>query len=318
MPKLDGIDYKELYGLSVDKENSELFFNDSKHLYVNKNDGSHYISVTTLIGEYENKFDEAFWSKYKALELFLDGDVWSNVKIKLGNTKKWDPNLLTLYNINEEDFNKEVDKILAEWASNRNEACEHGTYVHSLYENSFYGNTQFDLGKYGYPEASGYYDCPRNYYELDLENAIYPEFLMSWTSPDGELKIAGQSDLICKRGNDIWILDWKTNKEIKKRSFYDKNKKDVQRMLYPLNDLMDCNYQHYELQLSTYAWILQQIRPEFNIKGLSIIHIDRNSGRQTEYPLEYRKEHVEKMIKHYKHQLMIKKQLDRLEPYKIG
>ena len=31
MPKLDGIEYKELFGLSVDKENSELFFNDSNH-----------------------------------------------------------------------------------------------------------------------------------------------------------------------------------------------------------------------------------------------------------------------------------------------
>lgn len=317
MPKLEGIEYKELFGLSVDKENSELFFSDASHSYVNKTDGSRYISVTTLIDKYVPKFDELFWAKYKALELFLDGDVWSNVKTTLQNTKKWNPKLLTIYNINEEDFNNEVENIRADWAANRDEACDHGSYVHSLMENTFYGNTQFDLGRFGYPEASGTYDCPRNYYELDLENAIYPEFLMSWTSPDGELKIAGQADLIIKEGNDIICLDWKTNKEIKKRSFYDKNKKDVQRMLYPLNDLMDCNYQHYELQLSTYCWILQQIRPEFNIKGLSIIHIDRN-GKQTEYPLEYRKEHVEKMIKHYKNQLAIQKQLDRLEPYKIG
>ena len=75
MPKLDGVEYKELYGLSVDKENKELFFNDSKHLYLNKKDGSKYTSVTTLIGEYENKFDEFFWARYKALELFLDGDI---------------------------------------------------------------------------------------------------------------------------------------------------------------------------------------------------------------------------------------------------
>ena len=70
-------------------------------------------------------------------------------------------------------------------------------------ENTFYGNTQFDFGKYGYSEASGLYDCPKNYYELDLENAVYPEFLMSWQSDDGVLKLAGQADLICKRGNNI-------------------------------------------------------------------------------------------------------------------
>ena len=317
MPKLEGLEYKELFGLSVDKENADIFFNDSQHLYVNKNDGSHYISVTQLIREYENKFDEEFWAKYKALELFLDGDVWSNLKLKLQTTKKWDENLLEKYNINIEDFNIEVVKIKQEWAQTRDEACEHGSFVHSLMENTFYGNTQFDFGKYGYAEASGLYDCPKNYYELDLENAIYPEFLMSWQSDDGVLKLAGQADLICKRGNNIWCLDWKTNKEIKKRSFYDKVKKDVQRMKYPLNNFMDCNYAHYQLQLSTYCWMLQQIRPEFEIKGLSIIHIDR-TGKQTEYPMEYCKNDVERMIKHYKNQLAIKAQLDRIEPYKIG
>ena len=50
------------------------------------------------------------------------------------------------------------------------------------------------------------------------------------------------------------MIFWKwTNKEIKKRSFYDKNRKDVQHMKYPLNNIMDCNYWHYTLQLSTYA-----------------------------------------------------------------
>lgn len=317
MPRLEGLEYKELYGLSVDKENSELFFNDAKHLYINKNNGSKYISVTTLIGEYENKFDEYFWSRYKALETFLDGDAWSNVRIKLQNTKKWNPELLTIYNIKEEDFDKEVNKIILEWAENRDEACDHGSWVHSLMENTFYGNTQFDFGKYGYAEASGLYDCPRNYYELDLENGVYPEFLMSWQSKDGILKIAGQADLIIKQGNDIICLDWKTNKEIKKRSFYDKQRKDVIRMKYPLNNFMDVNYYHYQLQLSTYAWILQQRNPNFNIKGLSIIHIDRQ-GKQTEYPLDYCKNDVERMIKHYHHKLIVQQQLDRIEPYKIG
>jgi len=316
MPKLQGVESKQLFGLDVDKENKELFFNDSSHLYINKLDGSHYISVTTLIGEYENKFDEFFWSRYKALETLMDGDVWSNVRVKLQTTKRWDPTLIEKYNIDLDKFNQEVARIISEWAENRDEACSHGTYVHSLMENTFYGNTQFDFSKYGYAEASGCYQCPKNYYELDIEDAVYPEFLMSWTSDDGMLKLAGQADLIIKHGNEIWILDWKTNKEIKKRSFYDKNKKDVQRMKYPLNNLMDCNYVHYELQLSTYAYILQQIRPELTIKGLSIIHIDR-SGKQTEYPLEYRKNDVERMIKHYQKQLKIKSQLERNEPFKI-
>ena len=74
MPKLQGVESKELFGLSVDKENKELFFNDSSHLYINKLDGSHYISVTTLALEYENKFDEFFWARYKITEAIRIGD----------------------------------------------------------------------------------------------------------------------------------------------------------------------------------------------------------------------------------------------------
>ena len=33
---------------------------------------------------------------------------------------------------------------------------------------------------------------------------------------------------------------------------------------------MDCTKVHYALQLSTYAWMLQQVNPAFNIKQLNI------------------------------------------------
>ena len=88
----------------------------------------------------------------------------------------------------------------------------------------------------------------RENYILDLDNGIYPEFLMSWISPEG-LHVAGQADLVCKSGNDIDILDWKTNKEIKRRSFYNSSKKSNVKLKYPLNSLEDCNYNIYMLYL---------------------------------------------------------------------
>ncbi len=65
---------------------------------------------------------------------------------------------------------------------------------------------------------------------------------------------------------------------------------------------MDTNYWHYTLQLSLYAYLLQQINPEFNIKLLKLIHVDHND-KVTEYEVEYLKEDVELMLKHYKKQL---------------
>ena len=91
MPKLDGIEYKELYGLSVDKENKELFFNDANHLYINKNDGSHYISVTTLIGEYERKH----WAPIRNKACIIENDspymdyLTKEYLEKKDNEKKW-------------------------------------------------------------------------------------------------------------------------------------------------------------------------------------------------------------------------------------
>jgi hypothetical protein len=108
-------------------------------------------------------------------------------------------------------------------------------------ETSFYGNTHFDLSNYGCPTICGDYTCIKGNYHLDLENGMYPEFLMSYVTPEG-IRIAGQADLIVKSGNDISVFDYKTNREIKKRSFYNASKKKNVMMKYPLNNIEDVNF----------------------------------------------------------------------------
>lgn len=315
MPALKGVKTKTMFGYQVDKENDDVIYSDGPHVYLSKLDGSKYISVTTLIGEYENKFNEAFFSKYKALEALADPDHFSLVKQGLLNTQIWNPELLNKLNIDETEFNDKVTEILDSWHANRDEACDHGTWVHSLMEESFYNKTHFDLSNYGSPQIVGTFTCTPGYYTLDIDHGMYPEYLISWISPDG-LKISGQVDLLVRNGNDVSIFDYKTNKEIKKKSFFNATKKRNVMMKYPLNDIMDCNYWHYVLQLSTYAYMVQQINPELNIKELKLVHIDR-SGKQTIYDLEYRKDDVERMIKHYAKQLKTKELLDLDKPFII-
>jgi hypothetical protein len=84
-------------------------------------------------------------------------------------------------------------------------------------------------------------------------------------------------------------------------------------MKFPLANIMDTNYWHYTLQLSLYAYLLQQINPEFQIKLLRLIHIDHNN-KKTDYDVEYMKDTVELMLKHYKKQLKIQLELDRIKP----
>lgn len=315
MPALKGVKQKTMFGYQVDKENDDVIYSDGPHVYLSKVDGSKYISVTTLIGEYENKFNEAFFSKYKALEALADPDHFSLVKQGLLNTQIWNPELLNKLNIDETEFNDKVTEILDSWHNTRDEACDHGTWVHSLMEESFYNKTHFDLSNYGSPEIVGNYTCTPGYYTLDIDHGMYPEYLISWISPEG-VKISGQVDLLVRNGNDVSIFDYKTNKEIKKKSFFNSSKKSNVMMKYPLNTIMDCNYWHYVLQLSTYAYMVQQINPELNIKELKLIHIDR-TGKQTVYDLEYRKDDVERMIKHYAKQLKTKELLDLDKPFII-
>ena len=114
-------------------------------------------------------------------------------------------------------------------------------------------------------------------------------------------------DLIVKSGNDIVIVDHKTNKKIDQKSGFDSISKSNFKMKYPLNNLMDCNFYHYTLQLSTYAWMLQKINPNFVIKDLILNHYDHN-GNNTLYHCEYLKKDVERMLYHYKKELILEKQ----------
>lgn len=227
-------------------------------------------------------------------------------------TKKFNPIFVRKFGIDEEVFYNKRNEILTSYDEERNKSCERGTKIHADFEQSFYKDEPQKLEKFG---LGGEFICRPHNYELDLPKGIYPEYLISKVSADGILRIAGQIDLLVKDGNDIYIYDYKTNKEIKQKSYYNKNKRAHECMKFPLNDIMDTNYWHYTLQLSLYAYLLQQINPEFNIKLLKLIHVD-HSNKVTEYELEYMKSTVENMLKHYKKQLKVQAELGRNAPIK--
>jgi hypothetical protein len=109
------------------------------------------------------------------------------------------------------------------------------------------------------------------------------------------------------------IVTHNTNKEIKTKGGFNSQTRATTKMKYPLNNLDDCNFYHYSLQLSTYAWMLQQINPEFVIKDLILNHYD-HKGNNTLYHCEYLKHDVERMLAYYKKQLIRQQQLDRRTP----
>lgn len=240
--------------MKIDKQNGNVAFENESHTYWNVNDNKRYISVTTLIHRYVQEFDKEFWSAYKALEKLMPKESWAVEKKSLLNTKKFNREILDTYNISELEFNKTQQDILDAWDAENRKSCDRGTKIHEEIEHSFYDHPKdISLQKFG---LGGKFECKKDYSELDLDCGVYPEYLIYRESDDGILRIAGQVDLIVKQGNEITIIDHKTNKKIDQKSGFDSTTKSNARMKYPLNNLMDCNFYHYTLQLSTYAWML--------------------------------------------------------------
>ena len=110
-----------------------------------------------------------------------------------------------------------------------------------------------------------------------LEDGIYPEHLIY----NEKLGIAGQSDLIYVADRYIDIDDYKTNKEIVENSFgFPHNSK---MMLSPVNNLMDCNYWHYALQLSIYMKLILFKNHHLKPGVLRMIHFDFEVEKRDQY-----------------------------------
>lgn len=285
------------------KINGNIAFQEEGHVYFDVTDTKKkYISVTTMIEKFGQPFDKEFWSSYKALEKLLPKDEWAIEKKSLLNNKIFNRDVLEAHSINENDFNTEKQAILDAWQSENKKSCERGTKIHAQLENSFYKKKKnIDLAKY---QVGGKFECVKDSTQLDLENGAYPEYLISWDSPSGKLHVAGQIDLIAKKGNSIVILDWKTNKKLDLKGFYDSKTKKTTKMKFPLNSLEECNYSHYNLQLSTYAYMLTQKYPEFVIEDLVLVHFDHDDN-MTVYHLPYLKTEVEKMLAFYEKQSVL-------------
>lgn len=292
--------------MKYDKVNGDVGFLEGPHRYENLKDPSiKYTSVTTMIEKYGKPFDKKFVSKYKALERLLPSDIWKKEKGSLWKSHKIPSNFLEVYDISETELNKVQQDILDEWAETNRIACERGTKIHAQLENSFYKTgSNITLKKFG---IGGKFECKKDYSDLDLEYGVYPEYLIYYDNPKIDLHIAGQIDLIVKNCNDIWIIDHKSNAKIDLKGFYNSSTRSTDKMLYPLTNLDECNFNHYQLQLSTYAWMLQKINPDFVIKGLMLNHYDHD-GNNTIYNCSYLKDDVEKMLKHFAKQQKLEKQ----------
>ena len=125
---------------------------------------------------------------------------------------------------------------------------------------------------------------------LEVSNGIIPELKIY----NHKYKIAGMSDQPCFNLPYFSINDWKTSRVINKENKFGK-------MLYCLSHLDDSNFNHYNIQLSLYAWMLEQYG--YICENLGITHIlfnnDNSPSHHVYYPMKYLKKEVEDMLEYY-------------------
>lgn len=299
--------------LRIDKKNGDLAFNEEEHRYWNvKHYDREYTSITTLIGKFHEKFDEEFFSRYKALEKLISKDDFKSIKSELLRIQKWKSDYNERFGISTEELEIVRQELIKEWRKINKESTDIGTAFHNERELQWYA-AQGDtakvvslLKKYSLPANEGEYQCERHDFSLNREKAVMPEFLIYYSCPSNIVHLAGQVDLLIKDGNDIYILDYKTNKDgIKSKAIFNTKTKSIKKMFYPINTLDDTVMTHYNLQLSLYAWMLKKMNPEFNIKLLRLIHIDRE-GNETNHDVPFLEEECTRLLKHWKKQLYVK------------
>ena len=285
--------------MSFDKIGGRVGFNDEAHSYTNIDTGEKYISVTTLIGKFKPEFKTDYWSVYKAVKDTLEDPKdwkpwWKYKKIAGGwaNVPQYFHTQLGKVTLTEDQlYAIEVKRIyyVDKWQKEKDDSCALGSAIHAELEEAAHHCQQIRHEKVNYQVS-----------EKDLlvaqdfsSNGVYPELLIH----NDKFMVAGQADKIFKQGIYVDIHDYKTCKEITKEPFMEET------LLSPFTNIPNANYWIYEIQLSMYGWMLEQLG--YKVRNLYMHWIYGDDKESTvrdkvkTFEVEYRKDIVIEMVEHH-------------------
>jgi hypothetical protein len=197
-------------------------------------------------------------------------------------------------------------EIIEMWNAKNRKAVERGKKFHAMQEEKWYkkGKNVFkhEILENGLKVSRSL---------VDLKPGVYPELMLY----NLEYNIVGQSDEVEIYDNkEFSIRDWKTNETLDfegVKIFDPTSKTKKQKLMYqPLHKYPDCNGTHYQVQLSLYAWMLEQFG--YKCRDLLIKHAIfeeiRNEDvfvNEIHYPLDYAKKDIKNLLIHFKNKTKI-------------
>lgn len=254
-----------------------------------------YTPVSTILDLYRVPFDADHWSTYKAYQEILGADFKEMAR-------GFNPSNPVLFRrlaqvVEREEMEKVRDRIQKEWKAGGNKSAKVGTKYHKDKENASYEYgyevSPFTGEKYRTVGKNLVKDPRSKKFDLfSLPDGYYPELII-WND---EHRIAGTPDrLFIETVGDVRYIDIDDYKTVKKIDMTNKH----QKFLAPLDYLQDTKYNKYRLQVSFYAWMLEQVG--FTIRHTAFTHINQ------QYSFTYDKASIKLIIKDFKKKLARKK-----------
>ena len=178
-------------------------------------------------------------------------------------------------------------QILEQWTVIKDTACDNGTNVHEFGESCFYFMTYQDdkilpnfkdrlngdefnsINEKEDAVVKFWNDLPQCFVPIASENQVCREDLGYSGTFDLLFYYDAELDNKTPDKSGFVIFDYKTNKDLYKNF-------RGERMLYPFNELLNCSFNVYQLQLSLYQLALEPIG--FKVIGRRIIWLKDDSS----------------------------------------
>lgn len=257
----------KLSDINFHPRDKNITFTEEGHKYTITNSegnsiGKSIISTTETIGKYHEHFNA---------DKALDKMQFEN-GIYIGK--------------NESYKGKTREELKSLWEQTGKSASELGTATHQDIENFFNGDDVL------YPDSKEhqmFLDFWRDYQEKNPTHRPYQtEYLIYDDNIICQKVLAGSVDFLAIDENgDLHMFDWKRAKEIKKENCYtNKYGDEIHKKMYkPFNNLDDCNFNHYTLQLNFYRHVLETLYDK-KVKSMRLVILHPNQENWVEHHIE--------------------------------
>lgn len=202
------------------------------------------LSVTTLIKQYFEEFDKPAVAE----KMIANPNFYTDKKY----ARYWP----LVKGLSTEDA---IAAIVKSWSEST--AADEGTAMHNTIDEFYSNNTpvadtpELQLWKRYHNDkiAEGYVLFKSEMFVYDEEYSVGGSADMLWTRPEW----LDQTPI------KVVLADWKRTKQMELRSFYNPKLRQRKMGLELCANIEDCNYQHYNIQLNIYRYLLEK---HYNLK----------------------------------------------------